>query len=487
MPNRLSVAKKERRAEEKVRQAEEKFKELAEGKRRKIEKKAQRLAERKAAVAPEPDSVVEVVEPATKGIQEVVVQQAAEHVKGKIDVLVQCLTGEEFWLTPSAQDPVTELKNMLAEVWGIPALCQQLLTVCSMLHDTELLCHYVKDGSMPCTAVIVVHEACPPATLAKLALRGTEGVMNAVFRIMEDDGARYQFFTELRKISKQGDERVVAVLIEIMKKVSDKLSSAFLQAEVLYTLARVGAHSECAQTEVIARLQEASASVRIAALEALCHFAIDTSLGSIRAVAKCLEDDHEDVRFQAVQVLTDIATKGNAQAVVCEVKTRLEHVSGGVRRAAVQAYSHISALGDAESSSTEDIFVRSLADPDPDVRAAAVQAIDCVAPCGQHTFNALLSVLFDPDGIVRQLTLRALRRFAYKNDGLLIGKTKPFLRHKDPIIRCTAVEALDAVTDFSVDNGVISELHCLLSDGDALVRSTVARVLCDFPEWRTPA
>ena len=62
MPNRLgSAAKKERKADEKVRNAEEKFKELQASRQRKIEKKIRRLVEKKSAVSCQLDDAPEIV------------------------------------------------------------------------------------------------------------------------------------------------------------------------------------------------------------------------------------------------------------------------------------------------------------------------------------------------------------------------------------------------------------------------------------------
>merc|ERR1719210_2007080 len=91
---------------------------------------------------------------------------------------------------------------------------------CTLLRDSELLCHHLKDVDkiMTCTAVVVLGEIREPAVLAKLVVRGTEGVLNAVFDALgsEDDGTRYEMFIELCKIAKHGDARVIAVLIAIM-------------------------------------------------------------------------------------------------------------------------------------------------------------------------------------------------------------------------------------------------------------------------------
>lgn len=480
--------------EKKVRQAESSFKELAAAKQRKAEKKAHRLAERKAAAASELDGAQEALQPTTNEAQ-VILQQATKLIEASdanagtegapIDILVHCMTGEEFWLTPWLETSVAELKNMLSEVWGIPSVCQQLLVNCTQLHDSELLWHHMKDGdhTMSCTALVVLGEAREPAILAKLAVGGPEGILNTILDVLgsKDDGTLYELFIELRKIAKQGKERAIAVLIEVMNRAT--LPSII--AAILHDLAYLGSHCEHVQRAVIAQMQQPDVSVRVAALEAVFCFAGNISRTSIHTVSKCLEDEHEQVRFQAVQVLADIAAKGNADDVAWEVEMRLGHKSGGIRRAAVQALSHIIAQGGEQTVCADNILVKLVADCDPDVRAAAVQAIDTVAALhSQQTFEALVAVLFDPDWHVRQLAVRALKRFPQKDIGLLVLSATPYLGHADAMMRLTAVEALSTVIDHSVNKAVASDLKHLLSDNDVLVRSTVASVLCDFPWWQ---
>jgi HEAT repeat protein len=501
MPNRLSLAKRESKAEEKVRKAEAHFKELAEAKQRKIERKAQKLADKKAMVAGEVDDAWVDVNP-TAEESEWLAQQSADldeelhwnaSVGGvpidrnanaeavPIDLRVHCMTGEEFWLTPLLDTSVADLKSMLSEVWGILPACQQLLMDCTMLRDSDLLSHHVQDREnvAECTALVVIGELRNAGILAKLALRGGEGILDAVFNALgsDDDGMRYQMFTEVRNLATQGDARAITILIEFLNHAAEPS----MREEILHSLARVGAQCDPARVAIISQLQQPEACVRIAALQACPHFAANTFEKTIHGVFECLEDELEDVRFQAVQTLAVIASQGHADDIAREVQKRFVHAHGGVRRAAVQALSHIIAQVHDQSGCTETVFLPLLKDCDADVRAAAVQAIDCiVAWHSQQAFEAMISTLFDSDWCVRQLTLRALGRFAHKDPDFLILSAKPYLRHKDAMIRCTAVEALRTVKESWLDEDITSDLEHLLSDNDVLVRSVAAEVLKDI-------
>jgi HEAT repeat protein len=510
MPNRLgSAAKREQKADEKVRKAEEKFNESVAAKQRKLEKKAQRLAEKKSIVANQFDAVEETLLPAAhetrvrndlgrNASMEGIAYQL-DCVKGivlsdktnmnsesdrnvsmdvmPIDVLVQCMTGEEFWLTPLPDISIAALKDMLSEVWGIPPACQRLLVDCTMLLDSELLHHRVRenDNVLNVTAVVVIGEVREASVLAKLALRG-EGLVAAVCDAMgnEDEGTRYQLFVEVRKLAKQEDARAIAVLIEIMNHAT--LPST--RTEILGTLACIGLHLDQAKDAIIAQLQHPEACVRIAALHAIAHVSTNTSQRTLCVVSECLEDELEEVRFQAVQALINIAETTDSDAVSIEVKKRLAHERSGVRRAAVQALTHIMARGNDQSVCAEILFLPLLQDYDPDVRAAVVQAIDHIAPQGsQVAFGALVGVLFDSDWCVRQLTLRALRRFERPDIRSLILSAGPYLYHQDAMMRCTAVEALGTIKDSLMDQDVLSSLKCLFMDNDVLVSSAVSRLL----------
>merc|ERR1712008_25286 len=281
------------------------------------------------------------------------------------------------------------------------------------------------------------------------------------------------------KLAKQGDTHAIAVLIEIMTNAT--LPS--LREEVLDSVAFIGAHCDHTKNAIVAQLQQPDASVRIAALQAFSHFAASNPQKSIGTMSECLEDEVEAARFQAVQVLTDVAATGHADVVVWEAKKRLGHASGGVRRAGVQALTSIIAQGGDQSACAEITFLPQLADCDPDVRAAAVQAMYCVdASHTQQAFEGLVTVLFDSNWMVRQLALRTLNSFAQKDAEFLIHAAKPHLRDQDAMIRMAAVKALGMVKESWMDEDVTLDFKRLMSDSDALVRSEVAGVLEDFAQ-----
>jgi HEAT repeat protein len=274
-------------------------------------------------------------------------------------------------------------------------------------------------------------------------------------------------FVEVRRLAKHGDARAIAILIEIM----NQTTVPSMRAEILDILACMGADSDYAKGAIVAHLQYPEASVRIGALQAFSHFVGNASRIDMCAVFECLEDEREDVRFEAVQVLTHIASKVHRDFVVSEVKKRLAHVSGGVRRAAVQTLSYVTAREHDRSECEETMFIPLLEDCDPDVRAAAVQAIDA-APDNQEAFKGLVAVLFDSDAIVRQLALRALKKVVRKDARFLILSAKPYLRHDHESLRCQAVEALLQVPEEAfMDEDVASDFKRLSSQNDLAARS----------------
>lgn len=159
----------------------------------------------------------------------------------------------------------------------------------------------------------------------------------------------------------------------------------------------------------------------------------------------------------------------------------------------MQAVAQVIGQGKGQTHCAESIFLPILADCDADVRAAAVQAIDGISH-SQQAFHALVVVLFDDDWSVRQLTLRALKRFQQKDLEFLVVSARSYLRHHDAMIRCTALEALGiakgslremqpkGLLDCLVDEDVLSDFKSLVSDDDALVSSIAVRLLREFAQ-----
>jgi AAA family ATP:ADP antiporter len=197
-------------------------------------------------------------------------------------------------------------------------------------------------------------------------------------------------------------------------------------------------------------------------------FAEDEPFGGFRRDAAAISvlvagtsDPDPAIRRISMEILADTDT-----LTTDAVAVGLRDSDSGVRIAALRGAAR---RGDA---STLPDVVRLLADPDPDVRAGAADALAACSPAGRDLSPELSPLLSDPDPSVRARAAKTVIRFPDAGDGrVVLGE---MAASPDPQWRAAAVEALGEVGDG------LGRVRDALADRDASVRRAAASALRGF-------
>ncbi|MCC6333464.1 MAG: HEAT repeat domain-containing protein [Myxococcales bacterium] len=206
-------------------------------------------------------------------------------------------------------------------------------------------------------------------------------------------------------------------------------------------------------------------------LESARHRVIDSNTNSV--LERALASDDEQEVYNAVALLPHLEKIGLDH----KVEVLLEHRSAKIREKALEYYAHRQTMRFANS-----VF-RRFEDPDPAVRAAAVDAF-----CAMGRDKAVRSVrnfLNDADPRIRSAAVTGMIRFGGL-DGVLVAAEalKGLIDNGDPVMRQHAARVLGAIGVKNFYQPVLT----LMNDADLRVRReavTAAGVL-KSPEFVIP-
>ncbi|MBX9622191.1 MAG: HEAT repeat domain-containing protein [Gemmataceae bacterium] len=150
-----------------------------------------------------------------------------------------------------------------------------------------------------------------------------------------------------------------------------------------------------------------------------------------------------DIDLSIKRAKEQILAASDSQDVAALTK-QLQSRDASVRLRAVRA---LRDLGPAARFALPDLQA-ALNDPDPEVRRAAVNAVQTVQPDAPPSELVVRSVALDltsPDAGIRLLAVRTLGRFG-RRAGIVAESLSPLLADSDPDVRRAAAEALARIT-----------------------------------------
>merc|ERR1712194_86169 len=128
--------------------------------------------------------------------------------------------------------------------------------------------------------------------------------------------------------------------------------------------------------------EDTGALVRKAAVEAIAQIASQEE--TMKIVEKMIEDEYPEVKVAAIKVISEVACKGDVQALqmlqpALSCNDLLFFDNANVRKSAVEAVAKLAVQGDAQVLK---MVQPALKDERADVRAAAATAIACFGITG---------------------------------------------------------------------------------------------------------
>ena len=207
------------------------------------------------------------------------------------------------------------------------------------------------------------------------------------------------------------------VALQIMLKTRRGYSSGSAQrAEQLARLdadqiRQLGFPSEAFAAEVVIslqRLEDASSSVRLTAVERLGKLGTALLKQHADAIFAMLDDTDESVRLAAVTVLAKlgpVSAQRAREAVSAVYTAQLEHSDLHVREAALEAIGNLGAVAVSQHSA---VIIHTLKDESSAVRSAAVDTLGLDAATLMQHAAVIVAMLEDVDQSVRTSALETL-------------------------------------------------------------------------------
>jgi HEAT repeat protein len=224
----------------------------------------------------------------------------------------------------------------------------------------------------------------------------------------------------------------------------------------------------------IAALEDSSVAVRIGATDALRSIlrVRPNSPEVVRALIGALGDTVDAVRMSAGYALTSAGVR--AEGAVPALHNALHDTAHAAVR--WQAAMILGSLGPSAGQTSVPVLTEALSDRDPQVRAAAAEALGNIGQVAAPALPKLYILLRDIDADVRRKAVEALPNISSDTSmiGLLIGA----LSDPTPEVRRSAVTALGAL-GMPTDR-VIGALAHALTDSWAAVRAAAALALAQI-------
>ncbi|CAK9108680.1 unnamed protein product [Durusdinium trenchii] len=160
---------------------------------------------------------------------------------------------------------------------------------------------------------------------------------------------------------------------------------------------------DCATAIVIPCLQDRDRDIRCQALEILANVAVKGDEQAALSMVACLEDAERDVREAVLRYLPSLARRG-CRGLFESVEMYLSHPDVDVRHSAVVLLPHV-AEGCSRSSSA---LTSLLEDGQVRIRCSAVDALLSLSDWSNTTFEALIRALTDPERAVRRAAMKVI-------------------------------------------------------------------------------
>jgi len=293
----------------------------------------------------------------------------------------------------------------------------------------------------------------------------------------------------------RGGRRTVNAILSSMEDVDVRVRVQALQALKASAPVLAGDGDSETALALLPQLLHGELAVRMAGLEAIgsllerrnCTCRSETGTPCRRtwirpehmelvlsALAARLEDDNEEVPFEAERMLTMITCPGDERALR-SVSVKLGHPQAAAREAALRTLSGLAVPGDERCVEWACI---GFLDPEPRVRSAALELLGNSKVAAAVAAPKLLLLFENLSGDVRQTSLAALRLTAKRGDLTISRRLEELAKHPYYYVRRTAVEALGIVTKKS-NQRLVRKILENLHDSDAGVRSAAVRAIVD--------
>lgn len=213
------------------------------------------------------------------------------------------------------------------------------------------------------------------------------------------------------------------------------------RVEAARILGKMGLRAGAAVPDLAAQLNR----LRGPELEPLQEAVIDT-LGQIGSPSKDALPSLARAKGRSIDIDVaihraneSILAASDSQDIVALIK-QLQSRDSSIRLRAVKALGN---LGPAARYAVTDL-TSTLNDPDPDVRRAAISALNAVqpdAPPSEQLVRAIALDLRAPDAGARLLALRSLMRFG-RRAAIVVADVEPLLTDADPDVRKAAADLI---------------------------------------------
>jgi HEAT repeat protein len=276
----------------------------------------------------------------------------------------------------------------------------------------------------------------------------------------------------VRALYRIDDDAAIGPLVAALCRSDDSV------AEV--ARASLGNRAERATGSLLPLLQSADPRIRRRAASALER---QRDPRVVEVLIRALGDPEPDVRRAAAHALASIGDARAAQAITgllsdprlapaaTEALVRLgpsaapalgevmRHGGEAARLEAVRTLAAIAGSSAQDLSQLDEPLRLALADSDPRIRAAAVEAVGLMRDPASET--SLVALLRDPDGVVRQHAARALGRL---RSTAAAGPLVELLTDPDLYVRVPVARALGQIKAPQALDPLIAELNAELSD-----------------------
>jgi len=178
----------------------------------------------------------------------------------------------------------------------------------------------------------------------------------------------------LGSLATKGDERCVEALCHAMKDANGYLKMQVI--DVVGIVAQPG--NKIALSALQENLQHKSDNIRLKALEIFIQLAPAGDASAIEAFTQCLQDDKARIRSRALIALSKFVAKGESDVAVSAICFAVSDKEADVRCVALEVLPELAAKGDALAL----VAIRSRLEPeedeDPDVVQAAKDALEAL-------------------------------------------------------------------------------------------------------------
>lgn len=384
-----------------------------------------------------------------------------EHRRAKITPPILEVVEALARIGPAARQAVPELVEMLREkdpgmrvlvAWALVAIGVESKTVvpvlASVLDDRELA--RAKDGpALQAQAADLLEWLGPEAEAAvPVLVRQMLGqdypvggaALQALVRI--GDPALPELMRALPHATESGQKRIVLVLKAIGAKAVGPLLQTLdhprpsVRATAAQALGELGRASQAAVPRLEEALRDPALAVRLNAAEALLRADRGLNRPALQYLARALNDKDKALRLESLRILASLGPRIGAAAPAFaaligdpdkEVSNQASHALIGLGRGPAAAIPMVrqalSARGAAQRCTAIEtlerlggealdvrLFMGALADPDAEVRKAAVRTLGSCGARAAESVPALIKLLADTDEQVRLRAIEALGR-----------------------------------------------------------------------------